>query len=89
MHTSRPAGLGPAAEPKFFQQSLNFKSNPADVVPANARTWVEIDSQFIRMIKIAGADRVRMQFDAAEVHDPGEPGIAIDHDLFGSAPGGE
>ena len=41
------------------------------------------------MIKIARTDRVRVQFDAAKVHDPGESGCVVDHDLFRSASGGE
>ena len=40
------------------------------------------------MIEIAGADRMRVQFDAAEIDDPGEPGRIIDDDLLrGSARG--
>src|SRR5580704_18787178 len=41
------------------------------------------------MIEIAGAHRVRVQFDAAKVHDPGKPGCVIDHDFFGGAAGRE
>jgi len=89
MHTTRPAGLGPTAKPQFFQQSLNFKSNPADVVPANARPRVEVDPQFVGMIKVPRSDRMRVQFDAAKVHNPGETRGVIHHNLFGGAPGRE
>ncbi len=41
------------------------------------------------MIKIAGAHRVRVQFNAAKVHNPGKPGCVIDYDFFGSSAGGE
>jgi hypothetical protein len=38
------------------------------------------------VIKIAGADWVRMQFDATQIDDPGEAGRIIDDDfLRGSA----
>ena len=34
------------------------------------------------MLKIGRAHRVRMKFDAAEIHDPTEAGRIIDYDLF-------
>ena len=34
------------------------------------------------MLKIGGAHRVGMKFDAAEIHDPGEAGRIIDYNLF-------
>ena len=34
---------------------------------------IKIDSQFVRVLEIAGAHGVRMQFDAAQIDDPGEP----------------
>ena len=32
---------------------------------------------------------MRVQFDAAKVHDPGKSGCVIDHDFFGSSAGRE
>ena len=46
---------------------------------------IEIDSQFVDVSKIAGADRVRVQSDAARIDDPGEPGRLIDNDLHCSS----
>ena len=37
------------------------------------------------MIEIAGAHRVRVQLDAAEVDDPGEARRVVDDDLLGGA----
>ena len=41
------------------------------------------------MVEVAGADRVRVQVDAAEVHDPRQRGAVVDDDLVGRAAGGE
>jgi hypothetical protein len=37
------------------------------------------------MIQIARADRMGVELDAAQVHDPCEPGRLIDDDLLGGA----
>jgi len=37
------------------------------------------------MLKITGADRMRMQFDATQIYNPGEPGRVIDDDFFRSS----
>ena len=59
-----------------------FESYGADVRPTHARTRVEIDAQFVRMIEIAGADGMRVQFDAAQVDDPRKPGRIVDDHFF-------
>ena len=41
------------------------------------------------MVEVLGADRVRVEVDAAEVGDPGEPGGVVDDDLVGGPPGRE
>ena len=50
---------------------------------------IEIDPQFIRMFKIAGANWMRVQFNAAKVDDPRKSGGVIDDDFFRGAPGRE
>src|SRR5215469_11710445 len=87
VHAARPAGLGPASGPKFLEQVLRFERNLPHVVPADAGNRIEIDSQLIRMIKIARANRMRMELDATEVHDPGETSNVADHYFFRSSPG--
>ncbi len=89
MHAAGAAGLGPAAEPEFFEEGFYFEGNAPDVGPLDARSRVEVDAEFIGVVEIAGADRVRMQFHAAEIDDPGEAGGVIDDDFFGGAAGGE
>src|SRR5580692_6770704 len=41
------------------------------------------------MIEVTGVHRMRVQFDAAKVYDPGKSGRVIDHDFFGSSAGRE
>src|ERR1700679_677283 len=41
------------------------------------------------MIEIAGAHRMRVQFDAAKVRDPGKPSRVIDYDFLSSSAGRE
>ena len=78
--------MGQPRSPTSFEQRLHFESYTAHIIPTHAWDRIEIDPQFVGMLKIAGADRMRMQFDATEIDDPGEPGRIIDDDLLrGSA----
>jgi hypothetical protein len=52
----------------------------------DARAWIEIDPQLVRMVEIAGTYGMRVQLNAAQVDNPGQPGRIIDHDFFRSAP---
>ena len=76
-------------KPYLFQQALHFESDTAHIGPADAWSGIEIDAQLIGMIEIAGANRVRVQFDAAQIDDPGEPGRIVHDHFFGGAPGRE
>ena len=87
MHAARTARLGPAAKAHLFEKRFHFESNATHVVPAHARTGIEIDAQFVRVLEIDGAHRVRMQFDAAQVHNPREPRCVIDDDFLRFAAG--
>ena len=51
----------------------------------DAGARIEIDPQFVRMIEIARAHRVRMQLDAAQIDDPRQPRRIVDDDLFRGA----
>ena len=51
----------------------------------DARAGIEIDPQLVRVIEIARAHGVRMQLDAAQIDDPGEPRRIVDDHLFGGA----
>ena len=89
VHAARAAGFRPASKADLIEKALHFKGHAANIIPADAGNWIEIDAQFVGMIEICGAHRMRVQFDAAKVHNPGQPGWIIDHDFFGSAAGRE
>ena len=55
------------------------------MVPTDAGHWIKIDSQFVRMIEIARSNGMRMQFDTAQIHDPGEPSGIVNNYLFRGA----
>ena len=78
----RTTRLRPPLKPDLLQERLHLHCNAANVGPGDPRCRVEINPQFVRMIEIAGADRMRVEFDAAEVHDPGETRPIVDDHLF-------
>ena len=85
VHAARAAGLGPAPEPELLEQRLHLERDAAHVVPHDARRRVEVDAQLVRMVEVAAENRMRVQLDAAEVHDPREPGRVVDDDLLRGA----
>jgi hypothetical protein len=52
-----------------------------------ARDQVHV-AAFVRMVKIARPHGVRMEFDAAEIHYPGQAGGIVDNHLFRGTPEG-
>ncbi len=89
VHPAGTACLGPTAQADIVEKRLNLQRNLADIVPTHAGAWIKIDAQLVGMLKISGAHGVRVEFDAAQVDDPGKPGCVIDDDLFGGPPRGE
>src|SRR6266404_2953280 len=69
----------------LIKQRFHFERDRAHVGPTDAGARIEIDSQLVRMIEIAGAHRMRMQLDATEIDDPRKPRRVIDNDFFRSA----
>ena len=57
-----------------FEQRPHFHRDAAEIGPGDARRGIEIDAELVRMIEIASAHGMGMQFDAAEVHDEGQLG---------------
>ena len=89
VHAARAAGLRPAAKPSFLQQRFHLHRDTAHVGPLDAGPRIEVDPQLVGMLEIAGAHRMRMQLDAAEVHDPGQAGRVVDDDFFRGAARGK
>ena len=69
-------------KPHLLEKRFHLESNTAHVLPTDARTRIEINAELIRMLEIAGADGVWMELDAAQIHDPREPGCVVDDDLL-------
>ena len=84
-----PDVFGQPTSPTASSASLQTiaTSRICDHVDAGHR--VEVDPQLVGMVEVVGADRVRVQVDAAEVGDPGQPGDLVEDDLVGRAPGRE
>jgi hypothetical protein len=59
------------------------------VVPAHARPGVEIDAQLVGMLEVVGAYGMRVQVDAAQVHDPHELRRVAHDDLSRRPPRGK
>ena len=83
VHPARAAGLRPPAEPELVQQGLRLHRDATDVVPRDAGARVEVDAELVGTVEVARSNGVRMQLDAAEVHDPRESRRVVDDDLLG------
>ena len=84
-----PLVFGQPRRSTSLEEGLNLERDVADVVPPDTGSRIEIDAKLVGVIGIVGADGVRMELEAAEVHDPGKPGGVIDDHLLGSPAGGK
>ena len=84
-----PLVFGQPRSPSSSSSALHLQRDPAHVVPGDARARIEIDAQLVGMVEVAGAHRVRVQLDAAEVDDPGQARGVVDDDLLGGAARGK
>ena len=80
-----PLVLGQPRSPISSSSDFTSSATRRTSAQLDAGTGIEIDAQLVGMIEIAGAHRMRMQLDAAQVDDPGEPRRVIDDDLFRGA----
>ena len=85
VHPAGAAGLGPATKAHFLEERFHLKRDVAHVRPTDARAGIEIDAQLVRVIEIPGAYGVRVQLDATQVDDPGQPRRIVDDDLLRGA----
>ena len=72
-----------------FEHGAHLERDAPDVFPTDIGARIQIDAQLIGVIEIGAAHGVRMQFDTAEVHDPGQRRRVVDHQLLCRAPRGE
>lgn len=89
VHAARAAGFGPAAQSHFLEECVHFEGDSADVGPSDTGAGIQVNSQFIGVVEIGRAYRVRVEFQAAEINDPGKAGGIVDDDFLGGAAGGK
>ena len=82
MHATRTARLGPTYQRHFFQQRFHFERHETNILPTDAWSRIQIDTQLIRVVQVRGAHRMRMQLNATEVNDPRESGGVIDYNFL-------
>ena len=73
VHPARAGGLRPADQPVVGEHLAHHEGHLAHLRPGHARDRVEVDAQLVRVAQVLRAYRVRMQVDAAEVDEPGQP----------------
>src|SRR6202020_388036 len=72
----------------LFQECLYLDCDSTYIGPANSWNWIKINPQLVWMFQIASANRMRVEFNAAEVNDPCQARRIINHYFFrGSAQG--
>jgi hypothetical protein len=79
-----PDVFGHPVRPKSASTSLATSATATD-----AGHRIKVHPQLVGMIKVAGADRMRVEVDAAQVRHPGELRRVPDDHLLGGAPGRE
>ena len=89
MHAPRTAGFGPTPEAVFRKKAVDFESDFADALPIDAGARIEVNAKLIGMVEIDGAHRMRVKFDAAEVHDPRKASSIVDNKFLGGTTGRE
>ena len=87
MWMREPEVLGQPTSPTSASESRRHR-HVADLRPLDARNRVEIDPQLVGMIEVVGAHGMRVEIDAAEVHDPDQRRLVHD-DLVGGPAGRE
>src|ERR1700689_2613666 len=81
MHSARAAGLRPAAQSHFLKERLHLQTDGSNIVPTHARSGIKIDAQLVGMVQISRSNRMRVQLNASQVHNPGQSGSVV-HDEF-------
>ncbi len=80
-----PDVFGQPTRSEVVERGANHLRDVLHLPPLDARHGIEIDAQFVGMIELLGADRMRMQLDAGQVGHPCERGRVAGHDLFSGA----
>ena len=76
-----PEVFGQPTSPHRLERLLADHRHVADLGPLDAGHGVQVHPQFVGMVQVVGPDGMRIEVDAAEVVDPGQPGRVLDDDL--------
>ena len=71
-----------------FEHLAGDERDIDDLRPVDARHRVEVDAKLVGVIEVFGAHGMRIEVEAAEVHDPRQSRGIPDHRLFGGGAGG-
>ena len=84
-----PDVFGQPTSPTASSASLQTSATSRICAHGTPGHRVQVHPQLVGMVQVVGADRVRVEVDAAEVGDPGEPGRVVDDDLVRGPAGRE
>ena len=79
----RARRLRPGGQAKILQHRLGHHGDVHDLRPLDARHGVKVDPELVRMIKILGTDRMRVEVNTAQVDHPYQLRGITHHDLAG------
>ncbi len=74
VEAARPRRLGPGGQPVVLEHLASHQRDVDDLRPVHAGHRVEVDPQFVGVVEVVGAHRVRVEVDAAEVDRPHQAG---------------
>ncbi len=89
MHATRTTRLGPTNQGHLFQQRLHFERHESNILPTDTWSRIEIDTQLIRVVQVAGAHWMRVQLNATKINDPRQSCRVVYHNFFRHATGRE
>ena len=85
MDAARAGRFWPADQAEVLENLARHQRYLANLRPRDARDGIQVDPELVRMVEVAGADRMGIEVDATEVDDPGQLGYIPDHDLLGGS----
>jgi hypothetical protein len=70
---ARARRLGPADQAQAASESRTTRATSRIWAQGTPGTGIEVHPQLVGMVQVVGPDRVRVEVDAAQVDDPGQP----------------
>ena len=86
VHAARAGRLRPAGQIEVLQDGTGHRGDFLYLLPFDSGHRVEIDAQFVGMLEVFGAHRMRVQLEASKIGEPGERRRVTRYDFLGRAP---